>query len=75
MTLEERLVKRLREWQKRAAQLRSVMATLHPEDDARPPLEIRLAELEEVIGELAADLSARSSAGPLGGSTGLAGRI
>lgn len=60
MTLEERLAKRLREWQREAAKLRSVIGELHQRDEARASLEKELGRLDSCIGDLARDLSARN---------------
>ena len=60
MTLDERLARRLREWQKDAKRLQGVLATLNPGDEASPPLERELVRLRQCIADLAADLSARN---------------
>jgi len=60
MTLEDRLVKRLREWQVRGRKLQEVLASFSPGDEASPPLEKELATLRQCIADLAADLAARN---------------
>jgi hypothetical protein len=60
MTLEERLAKRLREWQRAGKQLQDTLSALHPGDEASPLLEKELTTLRRCINDLAADLMARN---------------
>jgi hypothetical protein len=60
MTLEQRLVRRLREWQHDARKLRNVIEALHLRDEARASLEKELGRLNSCIEGVAADLMARN---------------
>ena len=53
MTLEERLADVLREWQRDAAKIASVIDTLHEQDEERGLLENDLARLNKCLNELA----------------------
>ena len=64
MTLEERLARRLREWQLEAKKLHQVMEEFHPDDEEKAMLEVETLRLEHCIGQLAADMMARNDPPP-----------
>lgn len=65
MTLEERLLKRLRLWQSAARMHRQCQEEIYDEDNIEWTMHRLEAEVfERCIAELAVDLSARSSPSP-----------
>ena len=57
MTLEQKLLLRLREWQRDARQIQNVLHELHEQDEARWMLEAELMRLEQCISGLSLDLT------------------
>lgn len=64
MKLEERLAKRLRQWQQVAAERKRVIESLHPNDPERKKLQASLTRLELCTMELADDIAAASPPRP-----------